>query len=139
MKNRALAFLGAYALTASIKRAAELAGVRPQAHYRRMKVDPEYAIAFAEAHAIAVGFLESEAVRRATEGVMEPVFWQGEVRGHKLRYSDTLLLALLEANAPEKWRKSQVVTGPGGGAIIAQLKVEFVDPPAQPAPDAVPT
>jgi hypothetical protein len=127
MKNRALAFLGAYALTASIKRAAELAGVRPQAHYRRMKVDPEYAIAFAEAHAIAVGFLESEAVRRATEG------------GHKLRYSDTLLLALLEANAPEKWRKSQVVTGPGGGAIIAQLKVEFVDPPAQPAPDAVPT
>jgi hypothetical protein len=48
--------------------------------------------------------LEDEAVRRAYEGVERPVFQGGKQVGVVREYSDTLLIFLLKALRPEKYR-----------------------------------
>jgi hypothetical protein len=82
------------------------------------------AIAFARswdnAMEVAIDALEAEARRRAVEGVDEPVGWyKGEAGGKVRRYSDTLLIVLLKAHRPEKYRENihQEHTGAGGGPI----------------------
>ena len=47
--------------------------------------------------------LEDAAKRRATEGVMEDVYHQGEVVGQRVKYSDTLLMFLLKARDPDRF------------------------------------
>src|SRR5437870_3224245 len=54
---------------------------------------------------------EAEATRRAVEGWDEPVFYRGQVWGHVRRYSDTLLLARLEALDPETYHESLRIPG----------------------------
>ena len=47
--------------------------------------------------------LEEELWQRAVYGVKIPKFYRGEVIGYEIRYSDTLLMTLLEARDPEKF------------------------------------
>ncbi len=49
--------------------------------------------------------LEDEAVRRAKDGVEEPVYQGGKLVGHVQKYSDTLLIFLLKGAKPEKFRE----------------------------------
>ena len=98
------AFLAAFAQLASVTHAAEAAQINRREHYRWLP-DPAYAEAFAEAQQIAIESLEREARRRAVEGVEEPVFHNGRVCGTIRRYSDTLLIFLLKAAYPEKYRE----------------------------------
>lgn len=83
--------------------------------------DPEFAALLKIARRMAADVLESEAVRRAYEGVEEPVFYQGEQCGAVRKYSDSLMQTLLKANAPDRFkdRWEGEVTGPGGGPIQA--------------------
>ena len=48
--------------------------------------------------------MELEARRRAVKGTDKPVFQRGEQVGTIREYSDTLLMFLLKANKPEKFR-----------------------------------
>lgn len=52
----------------------------------------------------AVDSLEQEAMRRAKEGVEEPVFQGGKQVGVIRKYSDILLIFLLKAHRPKKYR-----------------------------------
>lgn len=52
---------------------------------------------------------EAELKRRAVDGWDEPVFNQGELVGTKRKYSDTCLVFMLKALAPEKYRESAQV------------------------------
>jgi hypothetical protein len=52
----------------------------------------------------AIGGLEDEAVRRAYEGWLKPVFYQGRQCGAVRRYSDKLLMFLLKGWRPERYR-----------------------------------
>jgi hypothetical protein len=94
-----------------------------------MVEDPAYKAAFEAAHQIAIAVLEDEAIRRAVEGVEEPVVYKGEfsflpkvdengvvildeegrpIRGKPLtvrKYSDQLLQFLLRGAKPEKYRE----------------------------------
>ena len=45
-----------------------------------------------------------EARRRALTGVEEPVYYKGEAVDRTAKYSDTLLIFLLKAHRPEKFR-----------------------------------
>lgn len=75
---------------------------------------------------ISIDALELEARRRAVAGVSEPVGWyRGAAGGTVRRYSDTLLIVLLKAHRPAKYRETvrQEMTGPGGGP----LEVRAVD------------
>ena len=61
---------------------------------------------FEETEEIVYGQIHDEAVRRAVEGWLEPVFYQGRQCGIVRRYSDSLLMLLLELKMPEKYGKS---------------------------------
>lgn len=122
--NRAHIFLRCYAETGSVTRAAAAAKIHRSIHYRRMGADEKYKAAFQAAQRIAVEVLEDEAVRRAVEGVDEPVVFQGafsypsgrdEKTGQYIapsksplairKYSDSLLQFLLRGAKPEKYRE----------------------------------
>lgn len=125
--KKADAFLAAYRLTASVTEAAKAAKIDRTLHYRWLK-NEAYAAAFAEAEREAAETLEDEAVRRATAGVLEPVFYQGRKVGAVRRYSDGLMQFLLRGFKPHKYSAKAEITGPGGGPIEAALQVTFVTP-----------
>lgn len=103
-------FLAAFTETGTIVKAAEASNVGRTSHYRWLDpeddemFDPDYVQAFKKAQKIATNRLEAEARRRAVKGVREPFFYKGEIVGHKIRYSDNLLMFLLKGNAPEKYK-----------------------------------
>ena len=100
---RQLAFLDAYSRTGNITRSAEMAGIDRKTHYDWLNNDPSYPERFQQAHEAACDRLELEARRRAEQGTVETIFYQGEPVGEKLNYSDMLLALLLRAHRPEKF------------------------------------
>lgn len=72
--------------------------------YDWRKADPAFAAAWAAALAIGLDALEDEALRRAKEGTLKPVFHAGEECGAVREYSDTLAIFLLKGGKPEKYR-----------------------------------
>ena len=118
------AFLKSFGVTGSITKAAEAAQVDRSQHYRWLD-DAVYSEAFDGAREEAAQTLEDEAVKRAHEGVLEPVFYKGKPAGAVRKYSDSLLVFLLKGFRPEKYRDrgSVEVTGAGGAPleIVARL------------------
>lgn len=110
-------FLAELRATGNRTEAARRVGVARETAHRERKKDPAFATAWDEAVDEAVEALEYEARRRGFEGYDEPVVHQGkftvvkdEKTGEKhvltiRKYSDTLLIRLLEANRPEKYRR----------------------------------
>lgn len=102
--------------------------------------DPEFARQFAEALEDSDSKIEAEAYRRGVEGIREPVFQKGEqavdAEGKPAfvrRYSDPLLLRLLESRMPAKWAQRKHVAHSGSidhhvGAVaaITLADVEFL-------------
>lgn len=99
------AFLKAFLTAGTVLHAAKAAKIDRHSHYRWMKEDEEYAAAFRDAEVGVTELLEHEAQRRAKDGVEEPVFHDGAIVGHKLKYSDLLMIFLLKARAPHKYRE----------------------------------
>jgi len=89
---------------ASVNRACRLAKVPRTNIYHWLKTDAAFKKKYAEANATALQTLEDEAVRRAFEGTVKPVYYQGKKIGTIREFSDSLLLALLKAKAPHKYK-----------------------------------
>jgi hypothetical protein len=117
----ASAFLAAYRQTASITKAAAAAKVDRGMHYRWMRKNAGYRAAFERACEEAAQNLEDEAVRRATEGTLEPVFYQGIKCGAVRRYSDGLMQFLLRGFRPLKYTARAEITGRDGGPLEVSL------------------
>ena len=103
------AFLAAMANTASVLRAAQIAGMDRDNHYIWKKKDPDYAAAYEIACMRGVDVLEAEAVRRAHEGVTKPIFHGGK-------------------------RAIDVVQNPDGSIFGDRLKQEHSGPGSTPIP-----
>lgn len=94
--------------------------------YQWKKDDPEFAAAYAEAEIEATEVLEKEATRRAVKGVKKTkgVYYEGRQIATEVttEYSDTLLIFLLKARAPEKYRERVDLrhAGPNGGDIVVR-------------------
>lgn len=97
-------FLKAFAETGVVSDAAKVCGRSRATVYRERDRNEEFAAAWDDANEVAADVLEREAVRRAVEGVDEPVFHAGQEVGAVRRYSDRLLEFLLRARRPEKFR-----------------------------------
>jgi hypothetical protein len=97
-------FLAAFGACGSITKAARWAKIHRHNHYLWME-DADYGKAFQVAEAHAIRTLEDEAVRRAHDGITKAVRYKGRIVGYEKEYSDSLLLALLKAGAPEKYRE----------------------------------
>lgn len=115
----AKAFLSALAESANVTLACRAAEIGRTAVYVLQKKDTAFALAWADAIEEAADLLEAEARRRAESGVLEPVFYQGMKVGSIRRYSDPLMVLLLKAARPEKYRErlDQQITGKGGGPV----------------------
>lgn len=84
------------------------------------ETDPEFAAAYDEAMDDGTDLLETEAVRRATKGVPQPVYYQGEECGERQVYSDDLMKFMLMARAPRRFRVGgdvNVLVNNGSGPV----------------------
>ena len=107
-------FLKSLAQCGVVTHAAEDAGSGRRTMYAWRDEDEAFALAWDSALDDSADRLEKEAHRRATEGVLEPVYQGGELVGHIRKYSDTLLIFLLKGAKPAKFRERFEHMGPGG-------------------------
>ena len=114
------AFLVSLAETANVSRACGLSGIGRRTAYNLRSRDADFAAEWGEAIEEACDALELEARRRAVTGSDRPVYQGGKLVGHTREYSDVLLIFLLKANRPEKYRDNRRVEvgGPNGQAPI---------------------
>jgi terminase small subunit-like protein len=89
-KQRAM--LAAVAHCLSVTAACAQVGIARETHYQWVRQDPDYAEAVAEARQLGADWLEDVAIARATAGD---------------KPSDVLLIFLLKAARPEKYRENQ--------------------------------
>lgn len=118
-RGKQAAFLEALAEGLTISGAAKQAGVPRRTVYNWRDADPDFAKAWIEAEDAGADRLEDEALRRAVSGLVEPVYYGGKEVGEVRKYSDTLLVFLLKARRPDKYRDrvSTELSGPNGAAL----------------------
>ena len=102
--------LAALAETGNVTEATTIARINRDTHYDWLKTDPDYAKAAESAMESAADRLEREALRRAVEGVEEPVYQGGKKVGVVQKYSDTLLIFLLKGARPHKYKERLAIT-----------------------------
>lgn len=93
----------------SVARACEAIDVARLTAYRWRADDPQFAKDWEQAKAIGLEALEDEALRRAFEGVSEPIYYLGRNVDTIKKYSDTLAIFLLKGGMPEKYRERSEV------------------------------
>lgn len=96
-------FLDRFAQCGIVKAAAQAAGINRTTVYGWLESDPVFKAAYQIAEQDGVDELEMAALTRAVDGVEEPVYQRGECVGYVTKYSDSLLMRLLEARNPEKF------------------------------------
>lgn len=99
-------FLARLGETGNVSRAASLTGVSRRHAYRLRSSEPEFAEAWEAALEDFADHVLEAVRRRAVEGTRRPILSAGKVVCHETVYSDRLLLRLLEAYRPEKYRRS---------------------------------
>jgi hypothetical protein len=92
--------------------------------YKRRRFDGAFRAAWDEATQLGTEALEYEALRRAYHGVEEPVFYRGVQCGSVTKYSDRLLMFLLKARDPAKYREG---SGADRARSPATLNFNIVD------------
>lgn len=123
-------FLDVLARTGIVTTAVQAVGVARMTAYR-WREDPEFAKAWDDALEQAADRMEAEAIRRAVEGVEEPIYQGGQLVGTRIVYSDSLLGKLLGANRPAKFRERHDVHTTGS------LTVNVVSGVPEPGDDLV--
>lgn len=97
-------FLELLAQTGNVTMSATEAGVHRRTAYRARASSKKFAADWDEAVEEAIDLLEAEARRRAFSGVDKPIFHAGTKIETVKEYSDTLLIFLLKAHRPDKFR-----------------------------------
>ncbi len=121
------AFIAALSEVASVTEACRLSGLPRQTAYDWRHADAGFAQAWDEALELGTDALEDEAVRRAAHGFERPVFQGGRQVGVTREYSDTMLMMLLKARRPEKYRERTSVEH-SGGLTLEQLVLASMGP-----------
>lgn len=138
-EKRRREFVAALRESANVRSAAAAAGIDRQTAYNWRKELPDFARAWDDAIEDAIDTLEVEAIRRARDGVTKPVYQQKEHVGDVQEYSDTLMVVLLKAHRPAKYRERVEVDQTNRTAGAPQMVSRIVinrpaagDAPGQP-------
>lgn len=105
------AFLAELANRGVVLHACKAAKITRSKAYDYRQQNPEFAEAWDNAINLAADLLEAEAIRRGRDGVKKPVYQGGERVGYIQEYSDTLLIFMLKAVRPEKYRERFDIKG----------------------------
>lgn len=119
-------FLDELAKGVSVAGAASAIGLSRTAMYQRRAADEDFATAWDEAVEAGTDILEDEARRRAVDGVPEPKYYEGAICGTVQKYSDSMLMFMLKARRPGKYREN--VHHVHDGKVVSEVKVTIVDP-----------
>ena len=98
-------FLAEMAASGAVSSAATRAGVGRTFVYAQRAADPAFAAAWDDALETATDAMEREAWRRGAKGVLKPVYQGGKKVGTIREYSDTLLIFMLKARRPARFRE----------------------------------
>ena len=129
------AFLRALSAIPNVTAAAETAGIARQTAYDARKAHEDFAGAWEGALEEGVDRMELEAHRRAVKGVARGVYHNGERIAKEKHYSDTLMIFLLKAHRPARFRDNRRVdVNMSGGLDITSRSIVFRDP--EPEEDA---
>ena len=107
------AFLTALATGASVSAACCAAKFGRRRAYDWRDADEAFAAEWEDALEAGTDLMEDEMRRRAVEGVDEPRFHDGEICGYVRKYSDTLLIFMLKARRPDKYKERGEVAQTG--------------------------
>lgn len=118
-------FLLSLAKGDTIRQACETAGVDYSTAYSARGRDPDFFAQWDAAYEEGSDRLEEEAWRRAKEGTQEAVYFQGKVVGYQTRFSDQLLVELLRARRPDKYRQRQEVRHAGDARPLTADDLEL--------------
>lgn len=121
-------FLTELARMANVTAAAKKSKVPRSTAYDWYNADGEFAAAWDEAIDVAIDSLEKAAWRRARDGVLKPVYQRGEKVGQVREYSDQLMITLLKAHRPDKYRERTQTELVGAGGNELEIKVTYDDP-----------
>ncbi len=97
---------------------ARAVGITSETVRKHREKDPEFNEACDRAYGVMQERIEREILRRGVEGVLEPVFYQGMIVGHKLMYSDRMLELHAKRHMPEYREKSTVDMNVTGGVLV---------------------
>ncbi len=111
--------MAALETTGNVTLACEMARLPRRSAYDWREDDPEFAADWVKSLDLGIDALEDEANRRAREGTLEPVYYQGKEVGQIRKYSDILLIFLLKGRRPEVFRERIEHTGKGGQTLFA--------------------
>jgi hypothetical protein len=124
------AFLAALSSSANVTLACTAARIARSKVYEYRDKNPQFAKQWEDAMDTAIDILEEEARRRAQDGVEtfvvskgQVVMWEGKPLKER-KYSDTLMVALLKAHRPAKYRENFKLehAGPDGGPVQVEVK-----------------
>jgi hypothetical protein len=113
------AFLDALAEGASVTKAASAAGLGRTAAYAWREDDEGFKAEWDSAVEAGTDVMEDEALRRAVNGVSKPVFHKGTACGYVQEYSDTLMIFMLKARRPDKYKDRAAVESDNTVRIIS--------------------
>lgn len=114
----AAAFLDALKDMGIVSRAAAIAGVSSSAVSALRQRNADFDAAFEDAMEEAIDKMETEARRRAVDGVEKTIYYQGEVCGYEQVYSDSLLMFLLKGRRRAVFGDKQELTGKDGAPLV---------------------
>lgn len=97
-------FLAALSQNGNVTDACEIANVDRSTAYKQRNKDEAFAVQWDEAIDIAIDRLESEAHRRAALGTRKGIYYKGDLVATELEYSDQLMITLLKAHRPDKYK-----------------------------------
>jgi hypothetical protein len=118
------AFLGALAETGGNVTAACKKAKLPRATaYEWRDEDEAFRKDWDAALEIGTDALEDEALRRARDGVKKPIYQQGKRVGYVQEYSDTLLIFMLKARRPDKFRERIQHSGDPNSPISVRINL----------------
>ena len=119
-------FLGVLQAGMSVSKACKVAKLPRRTAYDWRESDALFAQAWDDAVEAGTDALEDEAVRRAKNGWLKPVYQGGKKVGTIQEFSDTLLIFSLKARRPQKFRDNVALDVTGKltlEQLVAQIPV----------------
>ena len=134
--ERQVAFLEALAVTGNVRTAARRARVSHQTCYRARRGSAAFGRAWDAALVVARGAAEAKLADYAMNGIEEEVWYHGEHRGERRRFSDRLLLAhLARLDRMRGDERIEALAEDFDGMILRLRRGEPIEPePADPDP-----